>query len=291
MNRSSHDQTAELAHSNLRPSLGGIHRLGFGLVQYLLYDKYKDLCFKVCMPKNATSNLHVYIARSIGERILGGEFVPGEILPNEAAWGKAFGSSRTAVREALKTLTAKGLILSRPKIGSRVQPKPQWNLFDRDVLDWHHAAVDRRDFLNSVQEVRHMIEPGVAELAARKHTPAQLERVEQALSALKKAKNVEQAVAADVEFHEALMAAANNALIVPFSIMIDKALGNLFDFTTQRHARYAEALKLHEAIFKAVANRNAPAARKAMTVLLSDTDRLIALTTGTKLAVGAKTIR
>jgi DNA-binding FadR family transcriptional regulator len=243
------------------------------------------------MPKKATSNLHVYIARSIGERILGGEFAPGEILPNEAAWGKAFGSSRTAVREALKTLTAKGLILSRPKIGSRVQPKAQWNLFDRDVLDWHHAAMDRRDFLNSVQEVRHMIEPGVAELAARKHTPAQLERVAQAFKAMTKAKSVEQAVAADVEFHEALMAAANNALIVPFGIIIDKALGNLFDFTTQRHARYAEALKLHKAILDAVAKSNGKMAHKAMTDLLNDTDKLIDLTTLPKPAKASKTIR
>ena len=239
----------------------------------------------------ATSNLHVYIARSIGERILGGEFLPGEILPNEAEWGKAFGSSRTAVREALKTLTAKGLIVSRPKIGSRVQPKIQWNLFDRDVLDWHHAAVDRQDFLHSIQEVRHMIEPGVAELAALKRTPAQLERVVQAWNAMKKAKKLDQTVTADVEFHEALMAAANNALIVPFGIIIEKALSNLFDFTTQRNDRQSEALKLHGAIVKAVTSRNGPAARKAMTVLLNDTDRLIKLTTKPAGKPRAKTIQ
>ncbi len=246
------------------------------------------------MPRKASlaksnSNLHVYIARSIGERILGGEFLPGDILPNEAEWGKAFGSSRTAVREAIKTLTAKGLILSRPKIGSRVLPKTQWNLFDRDVLDWHHAAVDRRDFLNSVQEVRHMIEPGVAELAARKHAPLQLERLVHSLAVMKKAKSVDQAVAADVEFHESLMAAANNALIAPFGILIEKALGNLFDFTTQRNAKYAEALLLHEAIVEAVAARNPTAARKAMTALLHDTDRLIEITMSPKAAVGSKT--
>ncbi len=238
--------------------------------------------------RKANANLHVYIARSIGERILGGEFVPGEILPNEAQWGKAFGSSRTAVREALKTLTAKGLIASRPKIGSRVQPKIQWNLFDRDVLDWHHAAADRHDFLNSIQEVRHMIEPGVAELAALKRSPAQLERVLQAWNGMKTAKNLEHTVAADVEFHEALMAAANNALIVPFGIIIEKALGNLFDFTTQRNDRHTEALKMHGAIVKAVTARNGPAARKAMTVLLNDTDRLIELTINPQAKAKAK---
>ena len=122
------------------------------------------------------SNLHVKFARNIGERILLGEFMPGSLLPNEAAWGKAFGASRTVVREALKTLMAKGLIESRPKIGSRVLPRTNWNILDRDVLDWHHAAVDRHAFLQSTQEVRRLVEPGIAALAAQKRTAAQLNR-------------------------------------------------------------------------------------------------------------------
>ncbi len=222
------------------------------------------------------SNLHVKFARNIGERILLGEFLPGSLLPNEAAWGKAFGASRTVVREALKTLMAKGLIESRPKIGSRVLPRSRWNILDRDVLEWHHAAVDRHAFLQSTQEVRRLVEPGVALLAAQKRTPQQLIRLQDAFAGMKKAKTVAETVSADVEFHEALMASANNELLLPFGIIIEKALGNLFDFTTNRNPTPQIAIKLHERILLAVAASDGPSASKAMQALLSDTDELIA---------------
>ena len=222
------------------------------------------------------SNLHVKFARNIGERILLGEFAPGSLLPNEAQWGKSFGASRTVVREALKTLMAKGLIESRPKIGSRVLPRTMWNILDRDVLEWHHAAVDRHAFIKSTQEARRLVEPGVALLAAQKRTPAQLARLQNAFTAMKKAKTTAEAVEADVEFHEALMAAANNELLLPFGIIIEKALGNLFDFTTNLNPSPKTAIKLHERILLAVAASDGAAASKAMQVLLDDTDNLIA---------------
>ncbi len=222
------------------------------------------------------SNLHVKFARNIGERILLGEFVPGSLLPNEAAWGKAFGASRTVVREALKTLMAKGLIESRPKIGSRVLPRTMWNILDRDVLEWHHAAVDRHAFIKSTQEVRRLVEPGVALLAAQKRTPLQLARLQNAFAAMKNAKTTAENVEADVEFHEALMAAANNELLLPFGIIIEKALGNLFDFTTALNPSPKTAIKMHERILIAVTALDGSAASKAMQVLLDDTDELIA---------------
>lgn len=224
-------------------------------------------------------NLHARIERAIGERILGGEFAPGSVLPNEADWGKTYGASRTAVREAIKSLTAKGLIQSRPKVGSRVEPRSRWNMLDRDVLDWHRAAMDRRAFLLSTQEARRLIEPGIAELAARKHTPAQLDRLIAALQAMKEAKTRPDTVASDVEFHEALLACANNMLLMPFGLIIEQALSNLFEFTTERNPHYAKALKLHEAIVRAVAANDGKAAQAAMQALLNDTDTVIVTST------------
>ena len=235
------------------------------------------------MTEKSGGYLHNKLARSIGERILGGEFAPGALLPNEAEWGKVFGTSRTAVREALKTLIAKGLIISRPKIGSRVQPRSEWNILDRDVLDWHHSAIDRREFIQSTQEVRRLVEPGVASLAAQKRTSTQLAQLTLALDEMKSAKTHLEAVKADVNFHEALMAAANNELLLPFGIIIEKALATLFDFTTQRNPRYKAALKMHEAILRAVTNSNSKAAFTAMSKLLEDTDEIIAGTAKAKL--------
>ncbi|NJO37728.1 MAG: FadR family transcriptional regulator, partial [Rhizobiales bacterium] len=110
-------------------------------------------------PADATRNgtrgsLHRSVAQDIGARILNGEFAPGTLLPNEAEWCKSFGVSRTAVREAIKMLMGKGLIISRPRIGSRVLPRAQWNLLDRDVLGWYVAAAKQSHFLAHMQQVR-----------------------------------------------------------------------------------------------------------------------------------------
>jgi DNA-binding FadR family transcriptional regulator len=222
-----------------------------------------------------SAKLHAAIARKIGERILGGEYPPGTLLPNEAEWGRVFAASRTTVREAIKSLTAKGLLHSRPKVGSRVEPKSRWNMLDRDVLSWHRSAVDRRHFMRSTQEFRRLVEPGVAELAARKRTSTQVDLLVAALEAMKSAKTHNEVVTADVAFHENLLAAANNDLLTPFGILIDEALANLFDFTTSRNPRYKQALKLHENIVRAVVAEDPEAARLAMLALISDTDNII----------------
>jgi DNA-binding FadR family transcriptional regulator len=225
----------------------------------------------------AGGKLHSLIARGIGERILGGEFAPGTLLPNEAEWGRIYNASRTAVREAIKSLAAKGLIASRPKIGSRVEPKMRWNLLDRDVLAWHRSATDRKAFLLSTQEFRRIVEPGIAELAAKKRTTKQIDQLVAALDDMRDAKSHTEMVEADVQFHEVLLASTNNDLLVPFNVLIDETLANLFDFTTQRNPRYRQAIKLHEAIARAVIAGDAVNARKAMLALLDDTDEIVAM--------------
>ena len=124
--------------------------------------------------------IHAALAQDIGSRILRGEFKPGSLLPNEAYWCRTFGVSRSALREAMKMLIAKGLVVSRPKIGSRVEPRERWNLLDRDVLAWYGSAPDRKQFLMSVQQMRYIFEPEAAALAALNRTPEQLAQIDAA---------------------------------------------------------------------------------------------------------------
>jgi DNA-binding FadR family transcriptional regulator len=221
------------------------------------------------------NRVHAELARVIGLSILDGTYPPGSVLPNEAEWGRMFRASRTAVREAIKTLNAKGLLVSRPKVGSRVEPRERWNLLDRDVMAWHRAAMDERKFLTSLQEVRRILEPGVAVLAARRRTASQLAALSAALEAMRTASSPEAMVAADVGFHLCLLAAANNELLAPFGIIIEQSLASMFDYTTRHTAKPEHILPLHAEVLRAIAAQSADAARKAMTALLDDTDEVL----------------
>jgi DNA-binding FadR family transcriptional regulator len=222
------------------------------------------------------SSLHHQVAQDIGARILRGEFAPGDLLPNEAESCKTYGVSRTAVREAMKMLTAKGLILSRPKIGSRVQPRDSWNLLDRDVLAWWVAAAERKHFLGSMHQVREILEPAAAALAAENHTPTSLRKIEEALMGMRDAPDFVAWNAADVQFHLAILYAAGNELLVPFGFLIESALGTMFDFTVRHNQEWRAAYPLHEAILTAIRKRRPDAARKAVRVLLGDTEEVLA---------------
>jgi DNA-binding FadR family transcriptional regulator len=222
------------------------------------------------------SSLHHQVAQDIGARILRGEFAPGDLLPNEAESCKAYGVSRTAVREAMKMLTAKGLILSRPKIGSRVQQRDSWNLLDRDVLVWYCAAAERSHFLSSMQQVREILEPEAAALSAVNHTAAQLKAIETALVGMRDAPDFIAWNTADVKFHLAILWSAGNELLVPFGFLIESALGTMFDYTVRHNQDWRKAYPLHEDIVAAIRKRRPDAARRAVRQLLADTSKVLA---------------
>src|SRR5215475_5808137 len=123
--------------------------------------------------KRSGKSRHSAAAEEIGSRILRGDFAPGVLLPNEAEWSKRLRIGRSAIREAMKMLMAKGLVAARPKVGTRVQPRERWNLLDRDILAWYMTAPDRDRFLTSVQQMRRIFEPEAAALAAAHHDPTQ----------------------------------------------------------------------------------------------------------------------
>jgi len=221
------------------------------------------------------SSLHHQVAQDIGARILKGEFAPGDLLPNEAESCQVYGVSRTAVREAMKMLTAKGLIISRPKIGSRVQPRDSWNLLDRDVLVWYCAAAERSHFLASMHQVRGILEPEAAALAAVNHTAEQMRAIDAALVGMRDATDLVAWNTYDVKFHLAILWAAGNELLVPFGFLIESALGTMFDFTGRHNQDWRKAYPLHEAIVVAIRKRRPEAARKAVRGLLGDTGNVL----------------
>ena len=237
--------------------------------------------------KEPRGSLHRSVAQDIGARILNGEFAPGDLLPNEAEWCKSFGVSRTAVREAIKMLMGKGLIISRPRIGSRVLPRAEWNLLDRDVLGWYVAAAKQSHFLAHMQQVREILEPETAALAAANHTAEQMLAIEEAYAAMAAAKTLAAWNDADVKFHFAILQAAGNELLVPLGLVIESALGSMFSYTARQKGDVGRTLPGHQRILVAIRARRPNAARAAVRKLLGDTSRIV----GEVIQSGAKRSR
>jgi DNA-binding FadR family transcriptional regulator len=229
----------------------------------------------IARKKRNGKSRHFAAAEEIGTRILRGDFAPGALLPNEAEWCKRLHMSRSAVREAIKMLKAKGLLNSRPKVGTRVEPRERWNLLDRDVLAWYLTTPDRDRFLKSVQEMRRIFEPEAAALAAVHRDAGQMAAISEACRDMGTATSVESRIEADVRFHLGILSAAGNEFLVPFGFLIESALANVFDYVTRTVGTLRHAQSLHENIEKAIRHQRPEAARRAARLLLADTDDII----------------
>jgi DNA-binding FadR family transcriptional regulator len=215
--------------------------------------------------------LHGRVASELATAILRGDFAPETILPREPDLMARFGVSRTVMREALRTLTSKGLIESRPKIGARVRPRHAWNLLDADVLDWYARVAAPLAFALKLQEMREMIEPYAAALAAENHVPESLARLADAHEAMRSARNVDEWVRADLRFHLSVLNACSNELLIPLGTLIERTLEGQLRLNARRADVFNASMAEHSAVFTAIAARDPAAARRAMSGLLGVT--------------------
>ncbi len=125
----------------------------------------------------AQKNLSYVLAEKLAQRILKGDYAPGTILPGEIELGEQYGVSRTAVREAVKTLTAKGMVLPRPRIGTRVMPQGNWNFLDQELLTWWMTEENFHQVVDHFLVMRISLEPQACLLAATLGTPEQKARL------------------------------------------------------------------------------------------------------------------
>jgi len=225
----------------------------------------------------ARGRIHARIVAELGARIVRGEMAPGDVLPTEAALGGRLGVSRTSVREAMKVLAAKGLVRARPKIGTVVQPRAAWNMLDPDLLGWWSASGDPVPFVRGLFDVRRMIEPAAAALAAERVSDTGAMRIAAAYEAMaREAANVETSVARDRDFHLAILEATGNDILLSLGRVIEAALVASFRITTGSVPGALErTLPQHRRVMEAIVRRDAPAARAAMEALLDETKRLL----------------
>src|SRR5476649_1760750 len=99
----------------------------------------------------------------LGHDICSGRYMPGEVLPSEMELCERFGISRIVVREAIKSLVAKGMLVVRPKVGTTVLDPMYWNLFDPSIISWRaHPSVLNRALSRDLMELRRIVEPAAA---------------------------------------------------------------------------------------------------------------------------------
>lgn len=207
------------------------------------------------------------VARTIGGDILAGVFPSGSKLPSEAEMLQRFGVSRTVLREAFKTLTAKGLIVSRTRIGTMVLDSVHWNFFDADILAWKVAQGFDVAFVRDVAAIRLAIEPAAAEAAARHATHQDIALLRSCLVRMADATGSAGDFAdADLEFHKGVGLASGNVLMRSLSAVIETALLASFRMSSPvREAEVHEAsVKGHARIVDAIEAGDGPAAAQAM---------------------------
>lgn len=220
--------------------------------------------------RTATSpRIHGSIARAIGIEIVSGKRAPGQLLGGEIEASEALGISRTAYREAIRILAAKGLIESRPKAGTRVTPRAQWNMLDPDVLAWMFEGDPGRDFITALFELRGIVEPAACALAAARRTDDDLAVMEEALAEMgKRTLKTAEGREADQRFHAAILAAARNEPLVSLASTVGAAIGWTTRFKQRVKARPRDPMPDHKAVLAAIRAGDADGARAAMNVLL-----------------------
>ncbi|RVT49006.1 FadR/GntR family transcriptional regulator [Rubrivivax albus] len=214
-------------------------------------------------------NVHGHTLHALGEAIVAGRHPVGSSIPPEPQLCEAFGVSRTVVREAIKSLVAKGMLSTGPKVGTRVLPAEQWNWFDPDLVAWQSKAGLSKEFLRDLQELRRVVEPAAVRLAAERATAADIAAIEDAYAGMKQA--IEEGgdyVTHDLRFHQGLLRACRNRMMVQMSKAIGALLRTSFEISTSKPDGTRESLPLHRAVLDAVIARQPAKAEKAILVLI-----------------------
>ena len=216
-------------------------------------------------------SMHARIVRDLGMHIVSGALDPGDRLPAEALLCAEYEVSRPVLREATRVLVAKGLVVSRQRAGTIVQPRRDWHLLDPDVLYWLIQARPRPEFIETLLTVRRIFEPAAAALAAQVATAASLQGIADAYADMEAATTPEELLEPDVAFHRRIAEATGNDLLAYIGNMLSLALRESIKLSSKLPNTHALSLPRHKAILTALLNRDPLGARQATLVQLEET--------------------
>lgn len=214
-------------------------------------------------------NVHGNTVDFLGEAIVSGRYPVGGSIPPEPVLCEELGVSRTVVRESIKSLVAKGLIHTGPKVGTHVLSADKWNWFDADVIAWQSKAGLTPEFIRDLQDLRRVVEPAAVRFAAMRATPEDIARIEAAYAGMKQAVyEGGDYITFDLRFHQGLLAASHNRMLVQMSKALSALLRTSFELSTAKENGTKHSLPMHRAVLDAVIAHNPVQAERAIIALI-----------------------
>jgi DNA-binding FadR family transcriptional regulator len=218
-------------------------------------------------------SLHNRLLNELGLSIVRGELAPGDPLPNADDWSAAHGVSRTVLREVIKVLAGKGMVESRPKTGTRIRKRDDWNFLDPDVLFWRFGNTISDDDVRKLFELRRSIEPAAAELAAQRATPEQAARLMELYSQMELwADDNERFSEADLAFHQAILRMSGNELFGSLAALTEAAMLISFRLSDDNPLGQRPSLPMHKQVCDCIERHDAEGARAALVELLDKSE-------------------
>jgi DNA-binding FadR family transcriptional regulator len=213
-------------------------------------------------------NAHSRLVDKLGRLIAKGKWANQGHLPREDDLVIQFAVSRTIVREATKTLQALGLVITRPRSGSRIQPICNWRLLDSQVMAWIAAVKISPKMVRDLLDLRTMIEPTAAAYAAERANDVQCADIALALKDMAKATTLADHKRADFRFHEAIIDASDNMFFMQLKPALHAVLEGSFKISMHDPKRLKASVRVHEKVYQAILNHEPEAARLSMLELL-----------------------
>jgi len=248
------------------------------------------LCHESYPPRVRRRGLHSDVVTELGLRIVRGDYQPGDVLPRAEELAAELGVSRTVIRETLRVLTEKGLVVSRQRTGTRVRSRDSWNLVDPELIGWQRRAGPDLQFFRDVSEVRVAIESAAAGHAAVRATQEEIARMRELFSEMEREIGDPQRYAqADLELHAVIMRATHNALLAQLTHTISEGLVASRDVTVRSPGASVASMPLHAEVVDAIAAHDPDRAAALMADLVKRALADIEVILGDTLAVPART--
>jgi DNA-binding FadR family transcriptional regulator len=223
-------------------------------------------------PPRAT--FHEQVVDQLGRDICSGRYRPGEVLPPENELCERFGFSRIVIREAIKSLVAKGMLEVSRRIGTLVLEPSRWNLFDPDVIVWRaDSAQPDPVMLRDLMELRRTVEPVAVRLAAVRATDADRRALRSAYMAMARAvAGKGDYIEADTAFHATILSACGNQFLRQMQEALSAMLHASIEISTRKPGGTAHSLPMHEAVCVAIEQGDPDAAERAVLTLIEQAE-------------------